>query len=73
MSLVHVRVTEKVAGRAGAIIIIDRQRGLLKVWPLRSRRLYVLPTSFVAEWVVAYVARQEAANALRPEKPRGRG
>lgn len=53
---------------------IDRERGLVTIRPLRSRRAYVVPLNDVATMVVQKAIRQEVAEQqrLKPRKVRVR-
>jgi hypothetical protein len=50
---------------------IDRETGLCEVRPLRRRRVYALPVSFVARMVCRHVLLQELAER-RAARARGR-
>lgn len=52
-------------------LCIDRQTGLCEVRPLRRRRVYALPVSFVARMVCRHVLLAELAEK-RAAKTRGR-
>lgn len=48
-----------------ATVTLDRAAGLFSVRPLRRRRAYELPISFVAEWVARHVIIRELADRKR--------
>jgi len=51
-----------------AEVVIDRGTNLFTVRPLRSKRLYALPLSTVAEMVVWKLTKLEIASAKRKSK-----
>ena len=51
-----------------ATIMIDRAAGLISVRPLRSRRVYTLPLSAVAEQIAWRVIRFELAEQKKQKK-----
>lgn len=56
-----------------ATVEVDRDVGLVRVRPLRRRRVYVMPLSAVAEWIVRRTIAAEVAEKrrLRGNKAKG--
>lgn len=56
----HFRVEGRVAGREGATMEIDRERGLVTVRPMRSRETYVVTLAIAADMIVWRAAKDAA-------------
>lgn len=78
MSLARFRVMGALDGAGGArsgTVVIDRAAGLLHVRPLRSRRVYTMPLSMVADMVCKRIIMNEMyeKRASRAKKKGRRG
>lgn len=53
-----------------ATVTVDREAGLVHVRPLRRRRVYTMPLSAVAEWIVRRTILAELAEKRRARRAR---
>jgi len=55
-----------------ATVTVDRASGVVSVRPLRRRRLYTLPLSVIASWLVRSTIRAEQAEKRASRRAGGR-
>ena len=75
MSLARFRVRGVLDGAGGArsgTVVIDRAAGLMHVRPLRSRRVYTMPLSMVADMICKRILMNEVHDKRAARAKKGR-
>lgn len=68
MSRAVFRVYGRLDGATEGTVVIDRDTGLVSVRPLRRKRVYKLPLTWVAQTILERVVKAEIAEKRRAKK-----